>query len=117
MDWEDRLEQWQVELDLAERLDGTGWVTLARAEELTGASRSTLRSWYRTGDIRSKVVDGPNGPQRLVPAQDVLDRASRSPHIRQRSSREVALEARLAIVSGHVEALDARVRALEARIH
>ena len=65
-DWEDRLARWQNELELFEQLDETPWVTLAKAEAETGVSRSALRSWYRNGEIQSRLVDGPNGPQRLV---------------------------------------------------
>src|ERR1041384_6903051 len=64
-DWEDRLTRWQNELELFERLDEAPWVTLARAEAETGVSRSALRSWYRNGEIQSRLVDGPNGPQGL----------------------------------------------------
>jgi hypothetical protein len=65
MDWEDRLDDWELELDLAAQLQGSDWVTLERAAADTGASRAALRSWYRTGQIPSRLVDGPHGPQRI----------------------------------------------------
>jgi hypothetical protein len=45
MDWEDRLDQWEAELDLAAQLEGSDWVTLERAAADTGASRAVLRTW------------------------------------------------------------------------
>ena len=38
-------------------------------------SRSTLRAWYRSGHIRSRMAPGPHGMQRLVPLADVLQMA------------------------------------------
>jgi len=67
MDWEDRLDAWELELELHAQLEGSDWVTLERAAADTGASRAALRNWYRTGQIPSRLVDGPHGPQRLVP--------------------------------------------------
>ena len=31
MDWEDRLDDWELELELGARLDGSDWVTLEKA--------------------------------------------------------------------------------------
>src|ERR1700752_4643149 len=62
MDWEDRLADWEVELELTPQLEGSDWVTLERAAAGTGVSRAALRSWYRTGQIPSRLVDGPHGP-------------------------------------------------------
>ena len=56
MDWEDRLDAWELELDLAAQLEGSDWVTLERAAAETGASRAVLRTWYRTGQIDRKSV-------------------------------------------------------------
>ena len=67
MDWEDRLDEWELELELSAQLDGSEWVTLEKAAAETGVSRAALRTWYRTGQIPSRLVDGPHGPQRLVP--------------------------------------------------
>ena len=88
-DWEDRLARWQNELELFEQLDEKPWVTLAKAEAETGVSRSALRSWYRNGEIPSRLVDGPNGPQRLVPLDAVVARAARSPRIQRRAERMI----------------------------
>ena len=67
MEWEDRLDDWELELELAAQLEGSDWVTLERAAAETGTSRAALRTWYRSGQIPSRLVDGPHGPQRLVP--------------------------------------------------
>ena len=52
MDWEDRLDDWDVELELHAQLEGSDWVTLERAAADTGVSRAALRSWYRTNRSR-----------------------------------------------------------------
>ena len=97
MDWEDRLDEWELELDLAAQLQGSDWVTLERAAADTGASRAALRSWYRTGQIPSRLVDGPHGPQRLVPLAAVAARAEASPRLRSTAQRRLdQLELRLA---------------------
>ena len=59
MDWEDRLDDWELELELNAQLDGSDWVTLERAAAETGVSRAALRSWYRTGQIPSRLATGP----------------------------------------------------------
>ncbi|MGK5642414.1 excisionase [Streptomyces sp. URMC 126] len=111
--WEDRLARWQSELELFERLDGAPWVTLAKAQAETGVSRSALRSWYRNGEIRSRLVDGPNGPQRLVRLDAVIERAAASPRIQRRAEREVSLEAQVALLRQRVDQLELRLAALE----
>jgi transposase len=116
-DWDARLARWQSELDLFAELDGTAWVPLAEAEAETGASRSALRSWYRNGEIPSRVIDGPNGPQRLVPLDAVVDRAARSPRIQRRAEREVGLEAQLAMLRHRVDQLERRFNTLESPPH
>ncbi|WP_086561148.1 excisionase [Streptomyces africanus] len=112
-DWEDRLARWQNELELFEQLDETPWVTLARAEAETGVSRSALRSWYRNGEIQSRLVDGPNGPQRLVQLDAVIERAAASPRIQRRAEREVSLEAQVTLLRHRVDQLELRLAALE----
>jgi transposase len=112
-DWDARLVQWQAELELFAQLDDTPWLPLARAEAETGVARSTLRSWYRQGAIPSRVVDGPNGPQRLVPLDAVVERASRSPRIQRRAERDVSLEATVALLRHRVDELELRLAALE----
>ncbi|MCO1655905.1 excisionase [Pseudonocardia humida] len=114
-EWEARLEAWRAELDLLARATGTTWVPLAEAERQAGVSRSALRSWYRGGEISSRLVDGPHGPQRLVPLEAVLDRAERSARIRRRAEREISLEAQVAMLRGQVDRLEIRLAALEAR--
>lgn len=79
-DWETVLEEWSTELGRP------GWVTLAEAEAATGVSRSALRTWYRKGDVPSRVDDGPHGPQRMVPLDAVLDRMARSPRLARRAA-------------------------------
>jgi transposase len=112
-DWEDRLARWQNELELFEQLDETPWVTLAKAEAESGVSRSALRSWYRNGEIQSRLVDGPNGPQRLVQLDAVIERAAASPRIQRRAEREVSLEAQVALLRHRVDQLELRLAALE----
>src|SRR4051812_33245772 len=112
-DWDDRLARWQAELDLFAQLDATPWGPLAEAEAETGVSRSALRAWYRNGEIPSRLVDGPNGPQRLVPLDAVVARASRSPRIQRRAEREVGLEAQVVLLRHRVDQLELRLAALE----
>jgi transposase len=112
-EWDDRLARWQTELDLFARLDATPWVPLAEAENETGVSRSALRAWYRSGEIPSRLVDGPHGPQRLVPLEAVIERAARSPRIQRRAEREVSLEAQVALLRHRVDQLELRLGALE----
>ena len=115
MDWEDRLDEWELELDLAAQLQGSDWVTLERAAADTGASRAALRSWYRTGQIPSRLVDGPHGPQRLVPLAAVAARAEASPRLRSTAQRRLADEAQLEILRHRVDQLELRLAALERR--
>jgi transposase len=114
-EWEARLDAWREELDLLSRAGGTTWVPLAEAEEQAGVSRSALRSWYRNGEITSRLVDGPHGPQRLVPLEAVLERAERSTRIRRRAEREISLEAQVALLRSQVDRLEIRLAALEDR--
>lgn len=115
MDWEDRLDDWEVELELAAQLEGPDWVTLDRAAANTGASRAALRNWYRTGQVPSRLVDGPHGPQRLVPLAVVAARAEASPRLRQSAQRRLADEAQLEILRHRVDQLELRLAALEGR--
>jgi transposase len=114
-EWEERLDRWRAELELFAQLEESPWVPLARAEAETGVSRSALRSWYRNGEIPSRLVDGPNGPQRLVPLDAVLERAARSPRIQRRAEREVSLEAQVALLRHRIDQLELRLAALERR--
>jgi hypothetical protein len=115
VDWEGRLEQWAEELALLRAVEDVAWVPLATAEAEAGVSRSTLRAWYRAGHLPSRLVDSPNGPQRLVPLHAVVERAAASPRLRRRSEQAVGLEAGLALLQRRVDELEARLAALEAR--
>jgi hypothetical protein len=85
VDLEDLVHQWGAEFAIERELAGLGtdadatWVPLAEAERVAGVSRSTLRTWYRTGQIASRLMPGPHGLQRLVPLEVVADKARRSP--------------------------------------
>jgi transposase len=116
MDWEDRLDEWELELQLAAQLGGSDWVTLERAAAETGVSRAALRNWYRTGQIPSRLVDGPHGPQRLVPLGVVAERAEASPRLRHSAERRLADEAQLELLRHRVDQLELRLAALERRV-
>ena len=115
MDWADRLDEWELELELSAQLAGSDWVTLDRAATETGASRAALRTWYRTGQIPSRLVDGPHGPQRLVPLALVAARAEASPRLRRSAERRLADQAELEILRHRVNQLELRLAALEQR--
>ena len=106
LDWEQALEAWATEPE------GT-WVTLAEAERRAGVSNSALRSWYRSGQVPSRLVDGPHGVQRLVPLDAVVQRAAQSPRIQRPIAGAIGLEAEVAILRHRVEELEARLRRLE----
>src|SRR5437773_4925168 len=114
-DWDERLARWQAELALFAQLDAAPWVPLGEAEAETGVSRSALRSWYRNGEIASRLVDGPNGPQRLVPLDAVVERAAKSPRIQRRAERELSLEAQVTLLRHRIDQLELRLAALERR--
>ncbi|HUL24968.1 MAG TPA: hypothetical protein VLW44_04245 [Streptosporangiaceae bacterium] len=115
MDWEDRLDDWELELELNAQLESSDWVPLERAVTDTGVSRAALRSWYRTGQIPSRLVNGPHGPQRLVPLALVAARAEASPRLRRTAERRLADQAQLEILRHRVDQLEARLAALERR--
>jgi transposase len=115
MDWQDRLDAWELELELTAQLEGSDWVTLERATAETGVSRAALRSWYRTGQIPSRLVEGPHGPQRLVPLAVVASRVEASPRLRRSAQRQLADEAQLEILRHRIDQLELRVAALERR--
>ena len=106
LDWDQALAAWSSEPE------GT-WVTLGEAERRAGVSNSALRSWYRSGQVPSRLVDGPHGVQRMVPLEAVIERAARSPRIQRRIAGAIGLEAEVAILRQQVEALEARLRRLE----
>ena len=115
MDWEDRLDDWELELELSAQLEGSDWVTLERAAAETGASRAALRTWYRSGQIPSRLVEGPHGPQRLVPLAMVADRAEASPRLRRTAERRLADQAELEILRHRIDQLELRLAGLEQR--
>jgi len=116
MDWEDRLDAWELELELTAQLEGSDWVTLERAAAETGVSRAALRNWYRTGQIPSRLVDGPHGPQRLVPLTLIAARAEASPRLRRTAERRLADEAQLEILRHRVDQLELRLAGLERQL-
>jgi hypothetical protein len=115
-DWEDRLDEWELELELTARLDGSEWVTLERAVAETGVSRAALRTWYRNGQMASRLVDGPHGPQRLVPLDVVAARAEASPRLRKTAERRLGDEAQLELLRHRVDQLELRLAELERRL-
>ncbi|HUJ07726.1 MAG TPA: hypothetical protein VLX31_16595 [Streptosporangiaceae bacterium] len=115
MEWEDRLDDWELQLELNAQFQGSDWVTLERAAGDTGVSRAALRSWYRTGQIPSRLVDGPHGPQRLVPLAVVAARAEASPRLRRTAERRLADEAQLELLRHRIDQLELRLAALERR--
>ena len=102
--------------EIEDLLDGVGWVTLAEAAEATGASRSTLRAWYRRGEIPSRLEDGPHGPERLVPLDAVIERAHSSPRLWKRTAQALHDEADVAVLRQRVSELELRVAELERRL-
>jgi hypothetical protein len=100
VDWDGLLSQ------LARQPQEEGWVTLDEASSASGVARSTLRSWYRSGRLPSRMVAGIHGPQRLVPLDAVLDRALRTSRVRRQLEHARSLEA-------EVEELRRRLDAIE----
>jgi transposase len=117
MDWEDRLDEWELDLELNATLEGSEWVTLEKAAAETGVSRAALRTWYRTEQIPSRLVDGPHGPQRLVPLAMVAERAEASPRLRKTAERRLADEAQLELLRNRVDQLELRLADLERRLN
>ena len=146
VDLEDVVERWGHEFALERELADLGagppddtWVTLAEAERQASVSRSTLRTWYRTGQIASRLMPGPHGLQRLVPLDVVLDKAATSPRTGPRPARATPEEdpemgsaatglttpeamVRLAelaatAAAGRAEAAESRAAAAEAALH
>jgi predicted site-specific integrase-resolvase len=83
-----------------------GWVTLTEASEAAGVSRSTLRAWYRTGAIPSRMVVRDHGPQRLVPLDAVVERALRSPRVRRQLDEARSLAQQVADLTERVATLE-----------
>ena len=100
VDWDEMLDQ------LANLPEEPGWVTLEEASTAAGVARSTLRSWYRAGHIRSRMVMGPHGPQRMVPLDAVLDRALRSSRLRRQIEEGRSLAAEVDRLRQRVEVME-----------
>ncbi len=79
--------------DLSSHPIEEGWVTLEEAVDAAGVSRSTLRSWYRSGRIPSRMVAGVHGPQRIVPLAVVIDHTLTSPRSRRQLEQARTLQA------------------------
>ena len=82
-----------------------GWVTLVEASSATGTSRSTLRSWYRTGQIPSKMIASVHGPQRVVRLDAVIERSLASTRGRQQLEHARSLAAEVQSLRQRVDAL------------
>ncbi len=96
------------------------WVTLAEAEEAAGVSRSTLRAWFRSGEVPSRLEAGPHGPQRLVPVEAVLDKARRSPargRARPRANETETGDALVTLVGTLIARAEERAAAAETALH
>jgi hypothetical protein len=92
------------------------WVTLREAADETGASLPALRRWYRDGLIRSSVVPGTHGDQRLVDLDEVVARASVSPNIGRRRNRRSEQDAVIDALVEQVAALSMEVSDLRERL-
>jgi transposase len=103
IDWDQLLDQ------LADEPAEEGWVTLGEAADAAGISRSTLRSWYRSGRVTSVMVSGPHGPQRLVPLDAVLDQAFASPRVRRHLDRNRTLQSEVDELRRRIETLENRL--------
>ena len=61
-------------------------------------------------------MDGPHGPQRLVPLTVVAERAEASPRVRKAAERRLADEAQLELLRHRVDQLELRLADLEHRL-
>lgn len=112
-DWETELERYLTQRELFAQLQETVWVPLAQAEAEAGVSRSALRAWFRAGEIPSRLVDSPHGPQRIVPLDAVLARAARSPRLQRRAEREQGLAHEVAALRQRLDDMERRLASLE----
>jgi transposase len=104
---ESSINDWDRMLgELAAQPIEDGWVTLEEATGATGVSRSTLRSWYRSGLIPSKMVAGAHGPQRIVPLELVVDRALESSRSRRQLEQARSLQAELQELRRRIETIE-----------
>jgi transposase len=101
------VEDWDVLLgQLSDQPVSEGWVTLEEASAAAGVARSTLRSWYRSGQIPSRMIVGPYGPQRMVPLDQVLDRAMRSTRVRRQLEQGRSLAAEVDRLQQRLEVVE-----------
>jgi hypothetical protein len=100
VDWDDMLER------LTSQPQEAGWVTLEEASSAAGLARSTLRSWYRSDQIPSRMILGPHGPQRMVPLDAVIDRALRSSRLRRQLEQGRSLAAEVERLRQRVEVME-----------
>lgn len=110
--WDELVQQWRLDSEAGDET----WVTLAEAEGRTGVSRSALRSWYRSGQVPARLIDGPHGPQQLVPLEAVVARAEQSPRLQRKAARAVSLEAEVALLRERVAELEGRLADVERRL-
>jgi hypothetical protein len=101
------VEDWDVLLgQLSDQPVSEGWVTLEEASAAAGVARSTLRSWSRSGQIPSRMIVGPYGPQRMVPLDQVLDRAMRSTRVRRQLEQGRSLAAEVDRLQQRLEVVE-----------
>ncbi len=86
-----------------------GWATLQDASAAAGVPVPTLRSWYRTGQLPSRMVMGPHGPQRVVPLDAVVGLAMSSARARRRLEHARSLEAEVEELRHRVEILERHI--------
>jgi len=67
--WVEQENQGQGDPDLT-------WVSLREAVTVTGASKSTLRKWYRSGKVKSQTVEGHHGPEKRVILEEIQELAA-----------------------------------------
>ena len=120
VDLQGLVEQWSQEFAIGRQLADLEvevdpeptWVPLPEAERAAGVSRSTLRAWYRAGNIPSRLTPSPHGLQRLVPLEAVLARAARSPRVGPRTSPDPSPDKEPPVAPG-LSTPDAMVRLAE----
>jgi hypothetical protein len=108
--WHELTPAWEVEATTA----APTWISLADAEARVGVSRSALRSWFRSGQVPSRLVDSRHGPQRMVSLDAVVDRAQQSPRLQRRAARALTMEAEVVLLHHRLAELEQRVSELEA---
>jgi predicted site-specific integrase-resolvase len=100
VEWDDLLAR------LAAQPEEPGWVTLDEAAAAATVSTSTLRSWYRSGKVPSRMVASAHGPQRLVPLDAVLDQAMESPRLRRQLQTARSMRSEVEDLRRRVETLE-----------